>query len=90
MKNSSLYLGLVLPSGGWQSLIEAPLRLSSQSPPQMLDCKHASLFLNYAKTNFVTLGLGPYSQHFIFFVTYKWAYYSRVFVTGKPFQPFEV
>jgi hypothetical protein len=30
---------------------------------------------------------GPYSQHFIFFETYKWSQNARVFVHGKPFQP---
>jgi hypothetical protein len=30
---------------------------------------------------------GAYSQHFIFFATFKWAEEARVFVTGKPFQP---
>ncbi len=33
------------------------------------------------------LQLWPYSQHFIFFATYKWAQYARVFVLAKPFQP---
>ncbi len=27
---------------------------------------------------------GPYSQHFIFFITYKWAQYARVFDPSKP------
>ncbi len=27
---------------------------------------------------------GPYSQNFIFFITYKGAQYARVFVRGKP------
>ncbi len=27
-----------------------------------------------------------YSQHFIFFLTYKWVQQARVFVLGKPFQ----
>jgi hypothetical protein len=31
--------------------------------------------------------MGPYSQHFIFFVTYKWAKIVGVFVLGKLFQP---
>jgi len=31
--------------------------------------------------------LGPYSQNFIFIVTYKQAQQVRVFVTGKYFQP---
>jgi hypothetical protein len=30
---------------------------------------------------------GSYSQHFVFFVTYKLAQLARVFVPGKPFQP---
>ncbi len=30
--------------------------------------------------------LGPYSQHFIFFVTYKWAKKARGVVPGKPLQ----
>jgi hypothetical protein len=28
----------------------------------------------------------PYSQHFIFFVTYEWAQKAKVLVTGEPFQ----
>jgi hypothetical protein len=32
-------------------------------------------------------GMGPYSQHFIFFVTYELSQSARVFVTSKPFQP---
>ncbi len=39
--------------------------------------KHISLLPN----------LGPYSQNFIFIVTYEWALLARVFVTGKPFHP---
>jgi len=30
---------------------------------------------------------GPYSQHFLFFVTYNWTQYSRVFVHDASFQP---
>ncbi len=33
--------------------------------------------------------LGSYEEHFIFYVTYKWAQYGRVFVPGKPIQPSE-
>ncbi len=29
---------------------------------------------------------GPYSQHFIFFVTYEWDQKARAFVLGKPLQ----
>ncbi len=29
----------------------------------------------------------PYSQHLIFFVTYEWAQWAKVFVPGKPFRP---
>jgi hypothetical protein len=29
---------------------------------------------------------GPYSKHFIFFVTYEWAQQVRVFVLDKSFQ----
>ncbi len=32
-------------------------------------------------------GLGPYSQNFIFFVTYEWVQYARVFLRGKHLQP---
>jgi hypothetical protein len=35
----------------------------------------------------VLKSLVPYSQQFIFFVTYEWAKYSWVFVPSKPFQP---
>jgi hypothetical protein len=28
---------------------------------------------------------GPYSQHFILFVTYEWAQYARMFVPVLPF-----
>jgi hypothetical protein len=28
-----------------------------------------------------------YSQHLIFFITYKWAQQARLFVPGKPFPP---
>ncbi len=31
--------------------------------------------------------LEPNSQHFIFFVTYEWAQYARVYVPGKVLQP---
>ncbi len=31
--------------------------------------------------------LGPYSQHFIFFVTHQWPQLVRVFKTGKHYQP---
>ncbi len=31
--------------------------------------------------------LRQYSQHFIFFITYKWLQQEGVFVPGKPFQP---
>jgi hypothetical protein len=31
--------------------------------------------------------LVPYSQHFIFFVTYEWVLEAMLFVTGEPFQP---
>jgi hypothetical protein len=30
---------------------------------------------------------GQYSQHLIFFVTYKWAQKARAFVPSKPFKP---
>jgi hypothetical protein len=33
---------------------------------------------------------GLYSCHFIFFVTCKWAQYSRVLVPGNPLQPSEM
>jgi len=29
---------------------------------------------------------GPYSRHFIFFITYKWAEQAKVFMSGKTFQ----
>jgi hypothetical protein len=32
-------------------------------------------------------GLGPYSQHFIFFVTYELVQLARVFISSKPWQP---
>ncbi len=31
--------------------------------------------------------MGPYSQHLIFFVTYEWVYWARVFAPGRTFQP---
>jgi hypothetical protein len=31
--------------------------------------------------------VGPYSQHFIFIVTYEWAQKAKVFVHVRPFQP---
>ncbi len=30
---------------------------------------------------------GPYSEYFIFLVTFEWAQQARVFVPNKPFQP---
>jgi len=33
---------------------------------------------------------GPYSQHFILFVTYGWAQWARVFVPGMLFQPNQI
>ncbi len=34
--------------------------------------------------------MDPYLQHFIFFVTYEWAQYVRMFVPGKSYQPSEM
>jgi hypothetical protein len=39
------------------------------------------------KPEFPLANLGPYSQRFIFFVTYKWAYLARVFVFDRFIQP---
>jgi hypothetical protein len=31
--------------------------------------------------------LGPYEEHFIFYVTYEWPQQARMLDPGKPFQP---
>ena len=47
--------------------------------------KRSSLLCLYCKQELtILLGPGPYTQHFIFFITYKWAQKARVFVLGKP------
>jgi hypothetical protein len=46
------------------------------------------LFISYEENEvFWIQPLGPYSQHYIFFVSYKSAQLARAFVTGKLLQP---
>jgi hypothetical protein len=43
-------------------------------------------FVSYVENDALGIWLlGPYSQHFIFFATYKWAQKARVLVPAKPF-----
>jgi hypothetical protein len=44
MKHSNLYLGLVLPSGGWQSLIEESKFLNENEKPNGLETSAVHLF----------------------------------------------
>jgi hypothetical protein len=46
-------------------------------------------FVSYVENDALGIWLlVPYSQHFIFFATYKWAQKAGVFVPAKPFWPF--
>jgi hypothetical protein len=44
------------------------------------------IFISYfVLTNLEYMNQGPYSQHFIFFVTYEFAQLARVFLPGDAF-----
>jgi hypothetical protein len=48
--------------------------------------KYAASSVIYAQKSFISLATELY-QHYIFFVTNKWALWANEFVPGKPFQP---
>jgi hypothetical protein len=60
-------------------------------PLQLIVMQHSSLFspfISFEEKEVLWLvPLWLYSQHFVFFITYEWTKYVRVFVPGKPFQP---
>ncbi len=65
---------LVLAKPFWNFAIQCPSLLGP--------------FVSYVENDALGIWLlGPYSHHFIFFATYKWAQKARVFVPAKPIEP---
>ncbi len=78
MDLASKIVALWRPLRGWEFLQTFPRNKCPSTSGQ------AQCYKNFFGVKLLLLG--PYSQHFIFFVTYGWAQQARVFVPDEHFQ----